>query len=57
MNVANWQKTFYVEILLNLFHATGFILYPLKTLENLWFFDVFREYRKRPVAWNGEQLE
>ena len=25
----------------------------LKTSENLWFYDVFRGYRKRPVAWNG----
>ena len=33
------------------FHATGvFILYPLKTLENLWLSGVFRWYRKRPVA-------
>ena len=32
--------------LLNPFHATGFFLYPLKTLENLWFSDVFRVYRK-----------
>ena len=26
---------------------------PLKTSVNLWFSDVFRGYRKRPVAWNG----
>ena len=32
--------------LLNPFHTTGFFLYPLKTLENLWFSDVFRVYRK-----------
>ena len=30
-----------------------FFLYPLKTSENLWLSDVFRGYRKRPVAWNG----
>ena len=35
------------------FHATGLFLYPLKTLENQRFYDVFREYRKRSVAWNG----
>ena len=26
--------------------------YPRKTLENLWFSDIFRMYRKRWVAWN-----
>ena len=34
----------------NPFHATGLFLYDLKTLGNLWFSDVFREYRKRSVA-------
>ena len=34
------------------FHATGLILYPLKTSENQMFSDVFRGYRKRSVAWN-----
>ena len=29
-----------------------FFLYPLKTSENLWFSDIFRGYRKRPLAWN-----
>ena len=38
---------------INPFHATGLFLYPLKTLENLWFPDVFRGYRRSPVAWNG----
>ena len=42
-----------VQKYLNPFHATGFFWYPLKTSENLWFSDVFRGYRKRPVAWNG----
>ena len=37
-------------VLLKLFHATGLFLYPLKTSEILWFSDVFRGYRKRPVA-------
>ena len=27
-------------------------LYPFETSENLWFSDVFRGYRKRPVACN-----
>ena len=35
------------------FYATGLFLYPLKTSKNLWLSDVFRGYRKRPVAWNG----
>ena len=35
---------------INSFHATGLFLYPLKTLENQRFFDVFREYRKRAVV-------
>ena len=38
---------------INSFHATGLFRCPLKTSENLWFSDVFRGYRKRPVAWNG----
>ena len=36
--------------LFNPFHATGLFLYPLKTSENQRFSDVFRGYRKRPVA-------
>ena len=32
---------------MNLFHVTGLSLYPLKITENLWCFDVFREYGKR----------
>ena len=39
--------------LFNPFHATGLFLYPLKTSKNLRFSDVFRGYRKRPMAWNG----
>ena len=34
-------------------HATGLFLYPLKASENQRFSDVFKGYRKRPVAWNG----
>ena len=40
-----------LECTFNLLHATGLFLYPLKTLENLWFSDVFRGYTKRPVTW------
>ena len=38
---------------LNWFHAFDLFPYLLKTLENLWFSDVFRGYRKISVAWNG----
>ena len=38
---------------INSFHATRLFRYPLKTSENLWFSEAFREYRKRPVARNG----
>ena len=36
------------------FHATGLLLYPMKTSETyrLWFRDVFRGFRRQPVAWN-----
>ena len=39
---------------INPFHATGLFLYPLNISGsgNLWFSDVFRKYRKRPVASN-----
>ena len=34
------------------FHATGLFLYLLKTSENQRFSDIFRRYRKSPVARN-----
>ena len=37
----------------NAYHATGLLLYLLKTSGNQRFFDVFRGYKKRPVASNG----
>ena len=37
----------------SLFHAFGVFLYPLKTLVNFCFSDVFRVYGKRPVTLNG----
>ena len=46
-------RTRIFQLLLNPFHAIGLFLYLLKTSENLWFSDIFRAYRKRPVAWNG----
>ena len=36
----------------NQFHTACLFVNPLKTLENQRFSDVFRGYRKRPVAWN-----
>ena len=46
-----WQGGDFLKGLLpiNPFHASGLLRYPKET-ENLWFSDVFREYRKRPVA-------
>ena len=37
---------------INPFHAAGLFRSFVKTSENFWFSVVFREYRKRPVAWN-----
>ena len=34
------------------FSATVLFLYLLKPLENPWFSDVFRGYRKKPLTWN-----
>ena len=36
--------------MINLFHTTDLFQYPLRTTENQIFSDVFRGYRKRPVA-------
>ena len=41
---------FFSSMLINPVHVTGLSLYPLKTSENLWFSDVFRGYRKKPVT-------
>ena len=40
------------ESLLNLFLVNVLILYPLKTLENLWFSGVFRGYKMGTLARN-----
>ena len=37
----------------NPFHATGLFYTPWKHHKTRCFFNVFRRYRKRPVAWNG----
>ena len=43
-------------IIINPFHVTDLLLYPLKTLENQMFSDVFRGYQKRSVVRNGLTL-
>ena len=35
----------------NPYHAIGLLLYPMKTSDTQTFCSVFREYRKRPVAY------
>ena len=37
-------------LVLNYFHATDLILYPLKTLGNFCFSDIFRGCKRKPVA-------
>ena len=37
---------------INPFHATGIFPYPLKTSENLWFYEAFKGVQKEPVVWN-----
>ena len=46
----------HLNLIFNPFYAPSVFLYPLKT-ENLWFSDVFKGYRKRPVTWNGLIIE
>lgn len=47
-----WFHTFDVSVAsLYSFHTTEF-LYPLKKLPNWRFYDVFRGYIKKPMAWN-----
>ena len=48
------SSIFMARNLFNSFEATGLFLYSLKISENQRFSDVFRGYRKRPVAWNGQ---
>ena len=38
--------------LFNPFQVNRSFRYPLKILENLWFSEVFREYKKGTLAWN-----
>ena len=46
----SWQKC---EVEVNPFPASIPVLYPLKTLENLWFSGVFRGYKFGTLAGNG----
>ena len=52
----NWKLLRRIKLvlkeMLNRFRTTGLILCPLKASENIIFFNVFRGYRKRPVAWD-----
>ena len=34
---------------INPFHDTSHFLYPLETSESLWSYNIFSEYRERPV--------
>ena len=38
--------------IMNPFPVNNFFLYPLKSTENMWFFDLFRGY-KRGAMWHG----
>ena len=51
--VVNLSRKFLFHLPFNSFRAIGLFLYPPKTSQTLWFSDVFRGYRKRPVAWDG----
>ena len=50
-----WVGKYLFKVVSSPFHSTGRSLYPLKILENLWFSDVLRGYRNRPVAWLRHQ--
>ena len=52
-NSVSRSKYYNVQKSINPFHTTCLFVYLLKTSGNFWFFDVFKGYRKRPVAWNG----
>ena len=49
-----WVYFYHRYLIGSLTHFMSLISFdtPLKTLENLWFSDVFRGYQKRSVAWN-----
>ena len=57
LNMVRWTSVLGQTNLFNAFHTTGHFLYLLKTSENNRLFDIFRGYRKRPVAWNLRQTQ
>ena len=49
-----WMLKFFgLNFLIKPLHATGLLIYPWENQKTRGFFDVFRDYRKRPVVWNG----
>ena len=45
-----WRSVTFSKVAGLLLACYCLFLYPMKTSENLWFSDVFRGYRKKPVA-------
>ena len=56
MFIESFTQVLGIFFSINSFYTTGLYLYPLKTSENLWFSDVFRRYRKRPVGFKWVNL-
>ena len=48
-----WKHIMLRTVVINPFLANALFLYPLKRSKNLWFCNIFRRYRKRPMTWNG----
>ena len=59
LKVSVWEHDMLcaLEININPFQANAPFLYPLKTLENLQFSDVFRGNRKGTLTWNGLMID
>ena len=50
-SITNYQVILLQSVkVIDVFHATDLFLYFLRTSENKRFSDIFREFRKRPVA-------
>ena len=43
--------------IMNPFQVNNFILYSLKSAENIWFPEALRGYKGSNVAWNGKMFE
>ena len=52
LNGWSLTSTWHLADILSLLNHFRLFLYPLKTSAKLWFFDVFRSYRKRLVPWS-----